>query len=67
MDAKPKYRTKQRELLLEYLRRMPGVHITAKDACSYLEEQGTPVGSTIVAADVAAFAVCYAMGRLRGH
>ena len=29
--------------------------------------QGTPVGSTIVAADVAAFAVCYAMGRLRGH
>lgn len=48
MDAKPKYRTKQRELLLEYLRRMPGVHITAKDACSYLEEQGTPVGQTTV-------------------
>ena len=27
---------------------------------------GTPVGSTIVAADVAAFAVCYVIGRVRG-
>ncbi|MBR1854292.1 MAG: transcriptional repressor [Lachnospiraceae bacterium] len=48
MDAKPKYRTKQREILLEYLKRMTGVHITVKDACEYLEEQGTPVGQTTV-------------------
>ena len=27
---------------------------------------GTPVGSTIVAVDVAAFAVCYATGRITG-
>ena len=27
---------------------------------------GTPVGSTIVAADVVAFAVCYVIGRVRG-
>ena len=48
MDAKPKYRTKQRKILLEYLRRMPGVHITVKDVCEYLEGQGTPVGQTTV-------------------
>ena len=48
MDAKPKYRTKQREILLEYLRRMPGVHITVKDACEYFEEQGTSIGQTTV-------------------
>jgi len=29
--------------------------------------KGTPVGSTIVAADVAAFALCYAIGRLTGR
>lgn len=27
---------------------------------------GTPVGSTIVAADVAAFAICYVIGRIKG-
>ena len=27
---------------------------------------GTPVGSTIVAVDVSAFAVCYAAGRITG-
>ena len=48
MDAKPKYRTKQREILLEYLRRIPGVHITVKDACEYFEEQGTAIGQTTV-------------------
>ena len=29
--------------------------------------QGTPVGSTIVAADVAAFALCYAIGKFSGR
>ncbi|MBR1701622.1 MAG: metal ABC transporter permease [Lachnospiraceae bacterium] len=29
--------------------------------------QGTPVGSTIVAADVAAFGICYLAGRLQGR
>ena len=33
MSTRPKYRTKQREILYDYLKSRPGVHITAADNC----------------------------------
>ncbi|MBR0464192.1 MAG: transcriptional repressor [Clostridia bacterium] len=48
MNARPKYRTKQRDLLLRYLESMPGVHITAGDVCEHFESQGMPIGQTTV-------------------
>ncbi len=48
MNARPKYRTKQRDLLLRYLQTMPGEHITASDVCAHFEGQGMPIGQTTV-------------------
>ena len=48
MYLKPKYRTKQREYLLEYLETVPGVHITVNDVCAYFEKHGSPIGQTTV-------------------
>ena len=48
MNLKPKYRTKQREKLLEYMKTAPGKHITARDVCRYFNEQGTPIGQATV-------------------
>ena len=48
MNTRSKYKTKQREILLEYLRSVPGVHITASDVCEYLKEKGAPIGQSTV-------------------
>ena len=48
MTMKPKYKTKQREVLLSYLRSTAGNHITAGDVCEYFKEQGTPIGQATV-------------------
>lgn len=48
MTMKPKYKTKQREILLAYLETVPGVHITAGDVCDYFQEQGQPIGQATV-------------------
>ncbi len=48
MPARSKYRTKQKELLLTYLETVPGVHITAGDACAWFREQGTPIGQSTI-------------------
>lgn len=48
MAARAKYNTKQREVLLGYLKTVPGEHITAADACRYFREQGTPIGQSTV-------------------
>ena len=48
MSSRSKYKTKQREMLLEYLKSAPGVHFTAGDVCSYFTEQSAPIGQSTV-------------------
>ncbi|NLE13280.1 MAG: transcriptional repressor [Clostridiales bacterium] len=48
MNSWPKYKTKQRELLLCYLETVRGVHITAGDVCEYFREQGATIGQSTV-------------------
>ena len=48
MTQKVKYKTRQREELLEYLETVPGVHITVNDVCEYFRRSGRPIGTTTV-------------------
>lgn len=48
MAGKPKYKTKQREILIEYLASVPGTHITAGDVCEHLRAHGASVGQSTV-------------------
>lgn len=48
MDSRSKYRTKQREILLAYLKSVSGHHVTANDMCSYLKTQGASIGQSTV-------------------
>ena len=45
---KPKYKTKQREILLDFLKTIPGKHFTAGDICDYFKEQSLPIGQSTV-------------------
>ena len=45
---KTKYKTKQREILLDHLKTVPGIHFTAGDICEYFREQGSPIGQSTV-------------------
>ena len=48
MNSRSKYKTKQREILLDYLRSAPGAHITAGDVCAYFRSQGAAIGQSTV-------------------
>ena len=48
MNTKPKYKTRQRGILLEYLKTIPGEHFTAGDICDYFKSQGSPIGQSTV-------------------
>ncbi|MCR5546791.1 MAG: transcriptional repressor [Lachnospiraceae bacterium] len=48
MNSRPKYKTKQRDILVEYLKSASGNHITASDVCDYFKEQGAPIGQSTV-------------------
>ncbi|MCR5481218.1 MAG: transcriptional repressor [Clostridia bacterium] len=48
MDSKQKYKTKQREIMLEYLKSVQGVHFTARDVCDYFRERGDAIGQSTV-------------------
>ena len=48
MNSKPKYKTKQRETLLQFLKERPGVHITVSDVCTFFREQGLTIGQSTV-------------------
>lgn len=45
---KSAYKTKQNEALLDYLRTVPGKHVTVGDICSHFEACGTPIGTATV-------------------
>lgn len=48
MSTKSKYKTKQREILLDYLKTIPGVHFTAGDICEYFKGQDLTIGQSTV-------------------
>ncbi|MBE6015429.1 MAG: transcriptional repressor [Lachnospiraceae bacterium] len=48
MEQRSKYKTKQREVLLQYFQENSGVHLTAGDACEYLKSQGASIGQSTV-------------------
>ncbi|MCR4739602.1 MAG: transcriptional repressor [Lachnospiraceae bacterium] len=48
MNSRSKYRTRQREILLDYLKTVSGKHITAGDVCEYLKDQGAEIGQSTV-------------------
>ena len=43
-----KYKTKQRDILLQYLASKKGVHITANDVCEFLKKDGIAIGQATV-------------------
>lgn len=48
MQKSSTYRTKQGQLVLECFINNKGKHLTIDDICSYLKDNGTPVGTTTV-------------------
>lgn len=46
--SRSKYNTRQREVLLEYLKSVSGSHITAGDVCDYFKERGTAIAQATV-------------------
>ncbi len=48
MNTRSKYKTRQSTLLLQYLKTVPGVHITAGDVCEYFRKQGAPISQSTV-------------------
>ena len=48
MNPRPKYKTKQKELLMECFKSHPGVHLTAAEVVSYLKERDCSIGQSTV-------------------
>ena len=48
LDQKSKYKTRQRELLIEHLKTRPGTHFTAADICDYFKSQNLSIGQSTV-------------------
>ena len=46
MSEKMKYKTKQREEVLTYLKTVPGQHVTVADIVRYMRDKGSSVGTT---------------------
>ncbi|MCR5623981.1 MAG: transcriptional repressor [Lachnospiraceae bacterium] len=44
----PKYKTKQREELISYLKNTSGSHFTAGDVCECFKNNGNPIGTATV-------------------
>lgn len=51
-----KYKTRQRQALLDYFSSVKGQHVTVGDVCAYFQEQGAPIGKTTVYRQVEALA-----------
>ena len=48
MNARPKYKTRQREKLISYLETVQGEHITAGDVCQAFSREGSAIGQATV-------------------
>ena len=51
-----KYKTKQRQALLDYFSSVKGQHVTVGDVCAHFQAQGVPIGKTTVYRQVEALA-----------
>lgn len=48
MPSRSKYKTRQKEIVVNYLKSVSGTHITAGDVARHFKEQGIPVGQATV-------------------
>ena len=48
MHTRSKYKTRQKEIILDYLKSVTGTHITAGDVTRHFKEHGIPVGQATV-------------------
>lgn len=48
MNNKTNYKTKQKNEIIEYLKKMKGKHITVSDICAYFKDNGISVGTTTI-------------------
>ena len=48
MNTRLKYKTKQHEILIEYLEKFQGKHITASDVYEYFRSQGESIGQSTI-------------------
>ncbi len=48
MNSRSKYYTKQRGILVEYLKSVAGQHVTANDVCNYFKEHEVAIGQSTV-------------------
>ncbi len=48
MSERSTYKTKQKELLLDYLRSVKGTHITAGDVVRFFKERGSSIGQSTI-------------------
>ncbi|MCR4793541.1 MAG: transcriptional repressor [Lachnospiraceae bacterium] len=48
MPAGSTYRTKQREILLKFFEKKPGVHITAGEVLEYMNSRGESIGQATI-------------------
>ena len=48
MANRPKYKTKQKEMVLEYLIAVEGRHVTAAEVCEYFTGSGISIGQSTV-------------------
>jgi len=48
MEPRSTYKTKQKEILLDYLINRPGEHITAGDVCEHFKSKGSSIGQSTV-------------------
>ena len=48
MNTKTSYKTKQKEILVNYLASKKGTHFTAGEICDYMKSQGETIGQSTV-------------------
>ena len=48
MNTHSRYKTKQRDMLMDYLKAAPGVHFTAGEVCAYFTSQGASISQATV-------------------
>lgn len=48
VNPRSKYKTKQRDILLDYLKNNEGKHICACDVCAYFKDRGAEIGQSTV-------------------
>lgn len=48
VNSRSQYKTKQKEILLNYVSSLQGIHFTAGDVCEYMMTQGEAIGKATV-------------------